>query len=171
MSTPLFTPHTCSECGQTTDYDLPLDKGSAMIVMAVANAVRRLNKNSVHFERDMLGTHEGGESYFSMIRGGYMTPMMARNIARPRYHGLIAFVEKGTGEYLLTRKGADFIRGAPVKRIALIDKVLGKNAGYLETGGETTIHELLRKETPMWAANLEELRTAFAGEEMTASML
>lgn len=171
MSTKLFTPHTCPTCSQTMDYAMALDKGSALIVLAIANAVRRLGRNKVHIDHEAIGQHEGGESFFAMIREGYMTPTMQHNVARPRYHGLIAFVERGSGEYLLTRKGADFLRGEPVKKVAIIDKVHGKNAGYLEEAGTVTIDELLSDKGGLWAGNLGELRQTFSTVEMTASML
>lgn len=155
-----FDPEMCTCCGQTKNYALPLDRGSALFMIALANAVRRLNRNKVHLAHEMLtdGKHD--------ISEGYMNMRMMGNAARPRYHGLIAFVNaKGTGEYLITRKGAKFLHGMLVERTAIIDKSTGHNAGYWSEGGEITIGELLKSEQPMWEGALKNGREYF--EEMT----
>ena len=171
MSAKIFTPNVCEHCHQTTDYALALDRGTAMIVIAFVNAVRRHGRNRVHIHGEMIAQNEGGRSHIEMIHAGYMTPIMEHNVVRPRYHGLIAFVDKGSGEYLLTRKGADFLRGHPVQRVAIIDKVAGRNSGYLESAGTVTIGELLRKDADMWAGNMSDIRASLEVPEFTEPLL
>lgn len=167
-----YQAETCGACGQTTSYAMALDRGTALMVLAIANAVKRLGRNRIHVSKEMLAMAEPGEAFLKMIGEGYMTPTMEHNLAKPRYHGLIAFVDRGSGEYLLTRKGADFIKGARIKRIAIIDKTKGKNGGYWEEAGDVSIVELLRdKKRPTWEYNLTELSQALDGPEITKTLL
>lgn len=140
---------------------MSLDRGTAMIVLALANAVSRIGRNSVHMRDEMEMDVENFPTYEIMIQGGFLTSKMIGNVSRARYHGLIAFVERSSGVYLLTPKGADFIHGKDVYKTAIIDKVHGKNAGYYEPDGYVNINQLLRKETEMWSGNLQRLREEF----------
>jgi hypothetical protein len=144
-----YVAKTCEHCHQTLDYAMPLDRGSALIVLAIANAVRRKGVNRVHVVNDMEGRLSDfgvnrNQAWHRMVEEGYMTGTMRSNVARPRYHGLIAFADKrGVGTYLLTKKGASFLQNIPVPRVALIDKTTGHQAGYWDEGGMTTITQLL----------------------------
>ncbi len=154
-STQKFTPGKCDHCTQTTNYLLRLDAGTAHIMIAMANAVRRLGRNRVHLQKEMEGRPDEFPTYQQMIREGYMTSRMEGNASRPRYHGLIASGDK-PGEYLITKKGAAFLRGLPVMRSAIVSKVTGHNAGYWEPDGEATIKEIL-KEEPYWWGGFESI--------------
>lgn len=147
-----FKADVCVDCTQTKNYLLCLDKGAALILLGIANAVDRLGRNRVHLQKEVEGNVKDFGSITEMINKGYLTSVMVGNATRARYHGLIAFVERdgGTGEYLLTKKGAAFLRGARVPRAAIIDKVAGHNAGYWDPENDTvTIFQLL-KESKTW---------------------
>lgn len=156
-----FEPHICETCTQTTEYVIRLDKGSAHIVMALAEAVRRCDRNRIHLKNDMLTTHpEELGGYNNMVAAGFMTSWMIGNVLRPKYFGLVAQVDGGgQGEYLLTPKGARFLRGDPVEAVAVIDKKTHSKKRYLEEEGTVTIFDLLKRDqkgtTPYW--NLQDL--------------
>jgi len=134
-----YEPKKCEHCTQTLDYALALDRGTALIVLAVHYAIRRLGRNSVHLVKDMLESEY--QSINQLVSEGKMTMRMIGNATRARYHGLIAFGDE-PGTYVLTHKGREFVHMAPVKHTAIIDKVRGCNAGYLDD--EVTIVDLLK---------------------------
>lgn len=146
-----FVPHVCETCGQTRDYEARLDAGTCHIVIAIANAVRRLKRNKVHLMQEAMAmTREFDGGFKQMIAAGYLTPIMIHNAFKARYHGLIARCgEVGDGEYLITRKGADFLRGKPISYSVIVTKVTHTNAGYVDENDKVTIKQLL-KEAPWW---------------------
>ncbi len=141
----------CDHCKQTVDYTLTLDAGSAHIMIAMANAIRRLGRNKVHLQKEMEGRPGEFNSYHHMLASGFMTSRMEGNSSRPRYHGLIAKTDRA-GEYVITRKGAAFLRSVPVWRTAIVSKVTGHNIGYFEPDGQATINQILGKEPYWWGA-------------------
>lgn len=144
MKNPRYEPKLCGTCGQTEDYALPMDPGGALIVVAIANAVKRLGRNRVHLIREMEVIVPGEfRNIREAARAGFLNSRFIGNASRPRYHGLIAFADEGSGEYVITRKGAAFLHGMEIDRIAIIDKRTHHNAGYWPDGGKTTIHKLL----------------------------
>lgn len=161
MSKNKFKPDVCGHCTQTKNYVLVLDRGTALFLLAMSHGVARLGRNNVHLQRELEASLKDFDSLKAMIEAGYMYSAMVRNAPRARYHGLIAFVARagGTGEYLLTKKGAAFLHGARVPRIAVIDKVAGHNAGYWDPEGDTvSIFELL-KEPSTWSIPRFEIPT------------
>jgi len=174
MKNAAFVPDVCPHCTQTTNYEMTLDRGTALIVLAIANAVRRLGRNRVHVADEMLAQHDGGRSFAEMVGAGYMTPKMYTNVSRARRHGLVAFAEgRGGGEYLLTRKGAAFLRGELVPRMAVVSKVTGHNSGYWPEGGTVRVGELLKRDAPMWAGAIRDSVEYLGGqpEEFTPAMV
>jgi hypothetical protein len=173
---PKHVPHVCEACSQTTTYAMALDRGTAHIVLAVFNAVRRLDRNRVHIDKEMVALKHDWPSYQEMIEGGCMTSSMQHNVPRARYHGLIAFADRGSGEYLLTPKGAAFLRGEPVPKVVIVDKAKKKNAGYFEPEGIVTWAQLVRKE-PYWAKGFDfeiigdTLKPRAAGEPSQATLV
>lgn len=155
---------------------MALDRGTAHIVLAVFNAVRRLERNRVHIDKEMVALKSDFDSYQHMVEEGFMTSSMQHNVPRARYHGLIAFADRGSGEYLLTPKGAAFLRGEPVPKVVIIDKAKKKNAGYFEPEGTVTWAQLVRKE-PYWAKGYDfeiigdELRPRAAAEPSQATLV
>lgn len=146
----LFVPSTCVCCSQTTNYAMSLDRGTVHIVLAIYNAVRRLGRNRVHLDNEMVVARGEYGEYRDMVESGYMTNSMRQNVLRARYHGLVAFADKGSGEYLITPKGVAFLRGEPVLKTVIVDKLRHKNDGYFEPDGSVTLTTLLKKE-PYWA--------------------
>lgn len=150
-----FIPNSCEGCGQTTEYIIRLDKGSAYIVISIAAAVRRLNRNRVHLRNDMeLSAGDimsGFKSLRRAVESGYMSSRMLDNVLRPKYFGLVAQVDGGgTGEYLLTPRGAKFIRGMEIEAAAIIDKKTHSKKEYWQPGGVTNIMQLLRRDGALW---------------------
>lgn len=153
MKNKKYTPTKCECCGQTTDYEIKVDKGTATIVLAVYNAVRRLDRNQVHLTKDMEARAEDFESYQHMVSEGFMTSNMADNVLRAKYHGLVAQVEGGgRGEYLITRKGAEFLRGKAIPRTAIVDKVSHSKKTYLDLDDTITFSTAMR-DAPWWDLN------------------
>ena len=158
-----FVEEICDHCGQTTNYDVKLGKGDAMIVLAIYNAVRRLDRNHVHLTRDMECRQQDFGSYQAMVAAGRMTSNMSDNVLRAKYCGLIAQYEGGgTGEYLITPKGAAFLRNKPVERMPIVSKKTHKKDYYFMSGNPrkdfVTFGELMAKETPWWDLNDATLR-------------
>lgn len=149
-NTKKFKPTICECCKQTTDYALNLDKGTAHIMIAIANAVKFKNLNRVHLRNDMEANAKDFSNYREMISEGRITSRMIDNILRAKYHGLVAQVDGGgAGEYLLTPKGARFLKGEPMPRTAVVDKATHSKKYYYDEDDKVTIFELLRKEE-MW---------------------
>jgi len=87
---------------------------------AIARFIQIKGKNDVHPRNEM--------------EGEYLSSNHVGNLSRPRMHGLIAHVtENGVrkaGRYLITKKGADFLKGASIPRYAIISKAEGHQVGY-----------------------------------------
>lgn len=146
-----YEPEQCQHCGQTTTYEVALDRGTALIVLAVYNAVKRLGKNDVHLRDDMEVPDDTFPGYSGMVNAGFMTSKMVHNVPRARYHGLVAYVEKGSNRFLITPKGRDFLMGAEVPRVAIIDKKTHTKKYYLdEDSDRCTFGQILSGETPFW---------------------
>jgi hypothetical protein len=141
----------CECCEQTTQYPLALDRGTAKIVTAFAVKIREKGINVVHPTNEM--ERPKGEARY---REGTLTSNQIHNISRGRRHGLLAQVKKVGGEHInrgnwcLTTKGADFLRGACVPRYSIVSKVTKHQEGYFEPEKyQVTVQELL-KETEEW---------------------
>lgn len=106
---PNYTPDICECCGQTTTYLLAIDKGTAEIVKAVARYIGQKGINAVHCGKEMETE-------------GLLTSNQVDNLTRPQKHGLLARVPGNPGNYLLTRKGSDFLHGKPVPRFVIVQK-------------------------------------------------
>lgn len=120
-----YQPEVCACCQQTTSYVLSIDQGTVDILRSIANAIRRKGINAIH-PRDEMETHGGGD----LVAQGQLTSSQVCNLSRPRFHGLIAAIKGQPGNYCLTRKGADFLQGAEIPRIAIIDKITTSQIGY-----------------------------------------
>lgn len=144
----------CPHCGQTTNYDLNLDKGIAYLLIALYNRVRLNGKNDVHIQNEMAVDRSISSNPEELATAGLITFKMEKNVARARKHGLIAFVERGSGRYLITGKGANFLRGESVPKTAIIRKG-GSNEGYWFSDiNKTTMQELIKK-APFWDVDVD----------------
>ncbi len=115
---PEYVPEVCECCQQTTTYLIGIDRGTVDIVKAIARFIGEKGINAVHPRKEM--------------EGKTLTSNQVGNLSRPRFHGLIASLEGESGNYVLTRKGAQFLRGARIPRYAIISKSEGQQIGYFE---------------------------------------
>lgn len=111
-----FTPSKCSCCKQTQEYLLPIDRGTCEILKAIARKIEMKKINLVHLRNELEGVS--------------LTSNQVGNATRPRSHGLIAKVKGHPGNYCLTTKGAQFLRGQPIHKYAIRSKVEDRTVGY-----------------------------------------
>lgn len=111
-----YTPDVCSSCNQSKTYALAIDRGTVHIVKQIARFIAKKGINAVHPRKEM--------------EGSYLTSNEVGNLSRARFHGLIARVHGESGNYLLTTKGAKFLKGERVPQVAIISKVTGHQEGY-----------------------------------------
>lgn len=123
-----YKPERCNCCNQTTTYLLPVDRGTVDILRALAVAIYRKGINIIH-PRKEIETSDLID-YDLMIKEGMLTSNMVGNLSRPRFHGLIARVKDNPGNYCLTHKGAEFLKGKEIPRFAIISKTEGHQIGY-----------------------------------------
>lgn len=129
-----YEPQKCHHCGQTMTYLLPIDQGTVDIVKSIASAIRKKGVNLIHPRKEMEVTSESVGAFSTMhdrIKNGQLTSNQVGNLSRARFHGLIARVSSEKGCYLLTRKGARFLKGDDVPRFAIISKTEKRQIGYL----------------------------------------
>lgn len=149
MKQQAFEPNVCEHCHQTTNYDVVLSRGAATMLIAFYNAVRRLDRNMIHFGNDMVRDIHDFNSLQDMVEGGWCTHKMSEGFGTILHrHGLIA--STGRAQWLLTPKGAAFLRGEEVPRVCIADKTTGHQSGYWEPGGVTKITTLLKTDQPWW---------------------
>lgn len=122
MSKIKYEPEKCECCGQTTTYILAIDRGTVEIVKKIALFIGNKGINAVHPRKE--------------LEGKGLSSNQVGNLSRPRFHGLIAKVKGNAGNYLLTRKGAKFLRGEPIPKFAIISKAEGKQIGYFDPENE-----------------------------------
>ena len=125
-----YEPEVCEHCGQTITYLLPLDRGTVDIVKSIARAIRNKGINFIHPRKEMEFRLPAGGNYYEMIRAGMLTSNQVGNLSRPRFHGLIARIKDNPGNYCLTTKGAQFLKGREIPRFAIISKAEKKQVGY-----------------------------------------
>lgn len=98
-------------------------------------------------------------SYDRAITEGVLTGTQIGNFTRARVHGLIARSKDNPGNWLLTKKGASFLRGDEIPRLAIIEKSRRVEGGrshkqdyYLPDIHRCTIHDITKRgsKVPMW---------------------
>lgn len=112
-----YKPEVCECCGQTCTYMLGVDRGTVTIMKKIARAVEKKGLNCLHLAKEgVLGHSE------------------LCNVLRPRFHGLIAFVEgdEMRGNYCLTTKGLHFLRGERIPKYTIVSKKESRQIGYFE---------------------------------------
>jgi hypothetical protein len=122
----------------TTTYMLGVDKGSAKIVRQIGLFIKQKGINVVHPRNEM--------------EGKYLTSNEVSNLSRPRSHGLIAKVKGNRGNYCLTTKGLDFLRGNRIPKYAIISKAEGHQIGYFEPEVHTVSINDFKKSDENWEA-------------------
>ena len=118
-----FKPEICQCCGQSKTYALAIDKGTTDTLRAISIAIGRKGINIIHPRKEM-------EWRSKDISQGLITSNQVGNLTKARVHGLIAKIKGQPGNYCLTTKGANFLRGGEIPRVAIIDKVIGHQIGY-----------------------------------------
>lgn len=126
-----YKPENCGHCGQTTTYVVPVDRGAAIIVKAMAAAVKRKGINVVHPGKEMEVPRKEW-SYARAVSEGVLPSNFIDNFSRVRFHGLIARVKGEPGNWCLTRKGAEFLKGVAVPQFAIRSKTEKRTIGYHE---------------------------------------
>lgn len=116
-----YIPDICPSCKQSCTYVVGLDRGSVEIMKAIARFIQVKGTNMVHPRNEMESK-------------GLLSSNHVGNLSRPRMHGLIAHAkvdgQRKAGWYVLTTKGADFLKGASIPRYAIISKAEGHQVGY-----------------------------------------
>lgn len=137
----------CEHCGQTTTWASRLNPGMADIVRAIASAVAIKGINAIHPTKEMLVDSKLAEwrSREARLRAGKLTPNQTKNMGHARVHGLVAMCRDARGSYLLTPKGADFLKGALVPLVAIVDKTTGHNVGYASDDEGKIVQTSLRE--------------------------
>lgn len=151
-----FIPEHCDGCGQSTEYKLGLDRGSAKIVLAIMEIMARKDVNEIHPARELALRRD--EVWF------------LTNLSRPRFHGLIAYIEEKQGYYCLTRKAGEFLRDREIWKYAVIDKTTGHKKRYWEAGGTTSLSKLM-KESYTWSGDQERFINRLDPENGQARLL
>lgn len=156
-----FEPEVCDCCGQAKTYLLPIDFGTALIVKAFSKFIQLKGINMVHPTKEMevLGN---AWTYDLAMSHGLLTSTQIGNFTRARAHGLIARHKDEPGNWVLTAKGARFLRGERIPKLALMRKSrVDDGIGYTSASHKeeyfkpneytTTIHEVKSKDHPgMW---------------------
>lgn len=124
-----FQPKICGHCGQSETYVLAISKGVANIVRAFSVAIRNKGINIIHPAKEMMVSPKDW-SVKEMLAVGCITPQMEKNMSFARAHGLIARVKDQTGNWCLTTKGAEFLRGREIPKYAVMSKVTKHQEGY-----------------------------------------
>lgn len=126
---------TCKCCGQSTTYVLGIDHGTVKIVQQIARFIGKKGINAVHPRKEM--------------EGSYLTSNEVGNLSRARFHGLIARLKGEPGNYVLTTKGAKFLRGEAIPRYAIISKKEGGNIGYWHIEETSVVYDFNPKNPGM----------------------
>lgn len=141
-----FTPDICHDCGQSKTYLLPIDLGTCLIVQAFANAVKRKGINMIHPHKEMQVPN--GTWRIEHVNSGYLSSIQIGNMTRARVHGLLARVKGEAGNWVLTAKGKEFLKGGRIPRLAVIQKTVKGNTShkmdyYFAEVYTCTIHDIL----------------------------
>jgi hypothetical protein len=151
-----YSEQVCDCCGQAKTYLLPVDYGTALIVKAVAAYVRHKGINVVHPTKEMeVPAREWSPT--RAVREGVLTSTQIGNFTRARVHGLIAKYRQEPGNWVLTSKGARFLKGERIPKLAIVEKTKKGDASHkqdyhMPDDFNVTIHELTdpRSDEPMW---------------------
>lgn len=123
-----FTPTVCGACSQSCNYTTGIDKGITDILRSFAVAIRAKGVNVIHPVKEMTMTTPLNRA--DAIASGKLTSSQQKNLSRARSHGLLARVSGSYGNWCITRKGIAFLKGEPVPKYAIIDKITGNTLGY-----------------------------------------
>lgn len=125
----------CECCGQSLYTTSKLSKGNAEMMISIQKFIGQKGINVFHPKKELLD-------------GSFITANQRGNISHLGNHGLIAKHHEA-GNWVLTTKGLDFLKGVPVKKTAVIEKSSKTTVGYLTSDGFVTIQELMKSQ-PYW---------------------
>jgi hypothetical protein len=158
-----FDPTVCEHCLQTTNYCTQIDRGIADIMRAFAIAIRTKGINLIHPVKEMQA--DAGTATAEAVAWGKLTRSMGANLSRARYHGLLARSSGKKGNWMITRKGIDFLSGRPIPRVVIIDKITGSTMGYFNMEeDQVTINKITKENGPYWTEMIHEGRVIPATE-------
>ena len=113
-----YEPEVCAHCNQSTTYILAIDRGTVHIVKQIARFIGLKGINAVHPRNEM--------------EPRWLTSNEVGNLSRARFHGLIASIGDNPGNYVLTKKGGQFLHGKAIPKYAIISKSEGHQIGYFD---------------------------------------
>ena len=113
----LDTEKKCEMCNQTIYTTSAINKGTATLLSQAVRFIELKGINVFHPEKELL-------------QADMITANMRGNLSHLSNHGLIAPFKKEPGNWVVTRKGFDFLNDVPVKRVAIIDKATKVTIGY-----------------------------------------
>jgi hypothetical protein len=136
----------CPTCGQKTTYELTLDTGTAKMMTAISDYIRKKGINVFSNTKEMIGN-------------GYDFNA-AGNITRPRAHGLIARIPGKATNYCITDKGFRFLKGEPIESVVIMKKASKGEPSHAigHEGPEIKISQLLSGWSEYWSANGYEIQ-------------
>lgn len=148
-----FVPDKCPHeaCQQTYNYAKDITKGGALTLIGIYNRVQRQNLNDVYLPAITKKPNEFIGGLDQLISEGYIIESMRNNVSMLYFHGLVARVKGGKASHvLITRKGANLLKGDEIWKCIIRSKVTGANLGPFMAAGKTTLKQLLNKNQPMW---------------------
>jgi hypothetical protein len=132
-----FTPTRCECCGQTQEYVVAISKGIVLVLKKFSQHVKSKGVNVVHIEKEMVAPR-------------IITNNQYANVKILTAHGLLAKAKGEAGNYVLTRKGLEFLKGThPVPKYAIISKVEKRMMGYHDEEFEVHISDF-DKDSEFW---------------------
>lgn len=139
-----YIPETCECCGQTTTDIITMSKGYAIMMRQIARFLGKKGINVFHPVKELMAE-------------GLFNHSQANNLRNLRVHGLIAKYEDEAGNWVMTRKGGEFLHGAEIMKTAIVSKKPPKHTiGYL--GEEKCTFRSLMKDQnqPYWGFEVAE---------------
>lgn len=126
----------CETCGQRVYTLSSLNKGIVNILIACSKFVEKKGVNVFHPEKELLAH-------------GYITANQRGNISHLGNHGLIAKHHEA-GNWVMTKKGLDFLRGAAINKVAVIEKATKTTVGYVSDAGQATLRDIIGNSEEYW---------------------
>jgi len=150
---PKFIPDKCphEHCQQTYSYAKDIAKGGALALIGIYNRVQIQGTNDVYLPDITRKPEDFENGMDEMLSKGFITESMKNNISMLYFHGLVARVKGAKQSHvLITRKGANLLRGEDIWKCIIRSKVTGANLGPYTIAGKTNLKLLLKKNQPMW---------------------
>jgi len=118
----------CPTCGQTTKTKSSLNKAMAHEMIIIGKFIKQKGINVFHPTKEL-------------VDGGLMNFNQRTNMVHISNNGLVAPLKGEPGNWVLTRKGMNFLKGEKIPKVAIVDK---STKITIDHEGETDIHQLLK---------------------------